>query len=54
MRFTIKTAMAGLAVLAVSSAVTLLAAPAAADTLHAGRGQGPVHHFHALWSNGQG
>jgi len=33
---------------------TLHRRPAAADTLHAGRGNGPVHHFHALWSNGQG
>lgn len=32
----------------------LQGAIAAADTLHAGRGHGPVHHFYALWSNGQG
>lgn len=30
----------------------LQGAIAAADTLHVGHGHGPVHHFHAVWSNG--
>lgn len=30
----------------------LTAALAAADTLHVGKGRGPVHHFHALWRGG--
>ncbi len=32
----------------------LTGALAAADELNIGHGQGPVHHFHALWPNEKG